>query len=231
MSPKPTILIVDDDPHYRAALQAALYAHYRVRVTDSLSGMVEMLAAYVNPPALIILDWFYEHADAYAALTWMRFGAYHTVPVLIVTASSTIEQIRTRLADLGVLVLPKTISFNDLQTFIARLVQPDSQRVSLASLFEISGNSVTRVEAPFPTVELPPAQLALFQILLEYTEPVSAATLASRLVVYHADVVKDRVIVKRIHALRPQVEPLGITIGNRRGMGYYIQLTPLCRVP
>jgi DNA-binding response OmpR family regulator len=83
---KPTILIVDDDPDLRRALQLRLRANHYTSVQAS-DGYSAIAVAQKERPDLIILDLGLPAGDGFVVLERLRSNdALSSIPVIVLTA-------------------------------------------------------------------------------------------------------------------------------------------------
>ena len=122
--PPPAVLVVDDDPAVREALDAALADRYTVHT--AATGAEACDALRTHPIAAVILDEILgeEHGLNYIE----RFRALSRAPIVILTGHSTedlvIRALRAQVAE----YLRKPISVPTLATVLGRLI-PEPQRM------------------------------------------------------------------------------------------------------
>jgi DNA-binding response OmpR family regulator len=110
MGPK-TILVVEDDPLIAEVLQAVLDAQ-GYRTLSASDGTAALRALARTSPDLVVLDVLLPRIDGREVLRIMRGGAHRMVPVLLVSAATTM---RPAEEDPNLRFLAKPF---DLQTFV-----------------------------------------------------------------------------------------------------------------
>lgn len=91
------ILVVDDEPQIRRALQTALNGHgYRADAVADAASALEYLAS--RPPDLLVLDLMLPGTDGFAVLQHTR--AWSDVPVIVLSARGE-ERNKIRALDMG----------------------------------------------------------------------------------------------------------------------------------
>src|SRR5215467_2042005 len=115
-----TILVVDDEPAARYALQRALESKYRIAEADSAEAARDSLP--VEKPDLILLDVVLPGMDGLAFLKLIRSEG-HQIPVLMVSAldaaKTAVEALRLGAAD----YLVKGFELDELRQRVANLLR------------------------------------------------------------------------------------------------------------
>ncbi|MBE0585687.1 MAG: sigma-54-dependent Fis family transcriptional regulator [Desulfofustis sp.] len=114
----PIILLVDDDQAHRLMLTANLSAHgYRV---EQLADGDEVLPYLAKHPAdLIVLDMKMERLDGLATLS-LLLQAGHSVPVIMLTAFSSVESAVEAMKKGAFDYIAKPVDIDELQVLIDR---------------------------------------------------------------------------------------------------------------
>ncbi|MFH2202277.1 MAG: response regulator [Elusimicrobiota bacterium] len=127
---RPTILVVDDDPVYRAICRARLAKHFDV-VTAS-GGEEAILHLSERRPAAVLLDMCMPRVSGADVLEYMNlFPAMRGVPVIVVSASSIRGDIKKRLAGLSNL-----LDCVDKPRAVGRLVEVGMRAVMIGRLHQ-----------------------------------------------------------------------------------------------
>ncbi len=114
------ILIADDDPGIRAAMETLLSRRYRVRTARDGEEALEWMER--EPPDLVILDLLMPLLDGEAALVELR-NRGSRVPVIVMSAHAH-RLGKTRLLGADDF-LPKPFEFRELERIIERLLGPE----------------------------------------------------------------------------------------------------------
>ena len=82
---QPTVLVVDDDPRVRLAIQWAL-EDAGLHVVTAEDGERALQLAATAPPAVMVLDMTLPVLDGYEVASAVRANFGESVPILVVTA-------------------------------------------------------------------------------------------------------------------------------------------------
>jgi len=114
---RPHLLVVDDDPHIREALSAALADRYQVHPAGT--GREARAVLERRPIGVIVLDAFLEDEDGLDLIP--QFRALSSAPILILTAHGSeelaIRAVRAHADD----YLKKPVDVEQLRAAVARL--------------------------------------------------------------------------------------------------------------
>ena len=100
LSPRPTILVVDDTPENLALMSALLKDHYKVKVANGGEKALR-IAQSEPPPDLVLLDIMMPEMDGYQVLERLKSDARtRDVPVIFLTAKAEVDD-ETRGLELG----------------------------------------------------------------------------------------------------------------------------------
>ena len=104
-----SILVVDDDPHFRELYRTALrFEGFDVSVASN--GIAALRQVEQNPPSLVILDINMPGLDGWGVLTELcRYESDKSIPVIVVTASDVVQATARAVA-----ILAKPIAPDDL---------------------------------------------------------------------------------------------------------------------
>ena len=86
-----TVLVIDDDPDVREALQAALEGR-GLRVRCAPDGEVGIAAALNSPPDLVIVDMMMPRASGFVVLERLKQQHRLPVPVIMLSANDSDHQ-------------------------------------------------------------------------------------------------------------------------------------------
>ena len=118
-----TIIIADDHPLFRAALQAALrqgLVNPEIHEAGSIAALQSVLGQ-VPSPDLILLDLHMPGAHGLSGLIFLR-GHYPEVPVAIVSASDDQQVIQRAMQHGANGFIPKSLPLDTLKEAIARIL-------------------------------------------------------------------------------------------------------------
>ena len=115
-----TVLVVDDDPHFRELYRTAL--QFRCfTVTTASDGLAALHSIHSDPPAIVILDLNMPCLDGWAVLR--ELGSHESttaIPVIVVTAADV-----DRAVGRAVAILKKPVLPDEILPLIERHVETD----------------------------------------------------------------------------------------------------------
>lgn len=115
MRRRPSILVVDDDPHFRELYRTALRFE-GFDVSTASDGVAALRAIERNPPSLVILDLNMPCLDGWGVLQELsRYESTTAIPVIVVTASDVVQATAQAVA-----ILAKPIAPDELIPVIRR---------------------------------------------------------------------------------------------------------------
>ena len=89
------------------------------------NGIEALEAAKADPPSLILLDIMMSPINGWEFLEKLREGSgLEDIPVILFTASPTVDEIMKQLNDKNLGVLQKPVSFTELKSGIERFLGP-----------------------------------------------------------------------------------------------------------
>ena len=118
------IFVVEDDQPILDLMDILLrkLGHEPVLVANGFEAL-EMIQK--EPPALILLDIMMTPIDGWEFLEKLREGSgLGSIPVILFTASPTVDEIMKQLNDKNLGVLQKPVSFTELKSGIERFLGP-----------------------------------------------------------------------------------------------------------
>ena len=109
MKHRDTVLVVDDDPHFRELYRTAL--QFRgLTVTTASDGLAALHAIQAERPAIVILDLNMPCVDGWAVLRELASNEEtKAIPVIVVTAADVTRAVGQAVAILRKPVLPDQI--------------------------------------------------------------------------------------------------------------------------
>ena len=219
------ILLVEDNPAYRVALQVSLHhAGHTVWVARGVREAQTMLAARHESVAVAVLDWYLPDGQAEAILRGLRETRPDTSAV-VMTAGPQWREVRGRALAAGALaVLSKADGFEPVLALVAQLISPGQ---ITGYPLRLDGVMLIRLTPPGGTVELSPLQSRIVQVFLArptHQPAISAQELDSMVAAYEPGRQSSVVIAQRIHRLRPRLAPLGVYIRAERWRGYWLEV-------
>lgn len=113
---RPSILVADDHPLFRAALQqvvAGAFPHYRVLLAANVAEL-QQAAQGDQGLALLLLDLHMPGALGFSALCWFG-GQLPNVPVIMVSANAQPDIVRRALDHGAAAFLPKSAGMEEMQ--------------------------------------------------------------------------------------------------------------------
>ena len=135
-TPRPVILIVEDDPMIAELLQAQL-GGARYDAIWARSGEVALMRMRQIKPALVLLDLGLPEMDGFEVLTELRrSAAFAKTPVIVLTARHVAADVRRALLLGASDYIAKPYDAAALLRRIARHLAPQAEAASAPSRFE-----------------------------------------------------------------------------------------------
>jgi DNA-binding response OmpR family regulator len=135
-TPRPAILIVEDDPMIAELLQAQL-GGARYDVTWARSGEVALMRMRQIKPALVLLDLGLPEMDGFEVLTELRrSAAFAKTPVIVLTARHVAADVRRALLLGASDYIAKPYDAAELLRRIARRLTLQGETASAPSRFD-----------------------------------------------------------------------------------------------
>lgn len=122
----PDVLIADDHPLFRDALQRAVIAalpQAQVHSADDVQALMELIERYPDAD-LLLLDLHMPGARGYSALVHIR-GQYPGLPTIVVSGHEEAQVARRAIAHGASAYIPKSTSGEDIITAIRRVLDGD----------------------------------------------------------------------------------------------------------
>ena len=104
-----SILVVDDDPHFRELYRMALrFEGFDVSVASN--GIAALQQIERNPPSLVVLDINMPGLDGWGVLQELsRYESSRNIPVIVVTASDVVQATAQAAAILAKPIAPEEL--------------------------------------------------------------------------------------------------------------------------
>ncbi len=220
----PRILVVDDEPAVRGALDRALrLAGYRVALAEDGRGALDLLATGGHDA--VVLDVTMPGVDGLEVCTRLRAAGDRT-PVLMLTARDAVDD-RVAGLDAGADdYLVKPFALRELQARVRALLRRTEAPAAVLALadlrMDVAAHRVTRAGR---TVELTRTEFALLQLLLEHPGQVlTRSTIFERVWGYDFGATSNTLGVY-VGYLRRKIEGEGETrlLHTVRGVGYVLR--------
>ncbi len=220
----PRILVVDDEPAVRGALDRALrLAGYRVALAEDGGGALQQLAAGGHDA--VVLDVTMPGVDGLEVCARLRAAGDRT-PVLMLTARDAVDD-RVAGLDAGADdYLVKPFALRELQARVRALLRRTEAPAAVLALadlrMDVAAHRVTRAGR---TVELTRTEFALLQLLLEHPGQVlTRSTIFERVWGYDFGATSNTLGVY-VGYLRRKIEGDGETrlLHTVRGVGYVLR--------
>jgi two-component system, OmpR family, response regulator len=119
-SPKPTLLVVEDDAHVREALEALLGEAYELVGVSTGRNILELIDAYA--PALVILDVNLPGRDGFSLCEQLRRSRHRSIPVMFLTGRRDDASLVRFLETGGDALLSKPMEAAEVRDTIERLL-------------------------------------------------------------------------------------------------------------
>ena len=122
----PDVLIADDHPLFRDALQRAVVAavpHASVHCADSVYSLLGLIEQYPDAE-LLLLDLHMPGARGYSALAHIR-GQFPGLPTIVVSGHEDVQVARRALAHGASAYIPKSASVDTIVTAVRRILDGD----------------------------------------------------------------------------------------------------------
>lgn len=122
-SPELSILIADDHPLFRSALQQVIgqiYPQAQLLEAASVSELQQLVEQH-REPSLLLLDLHMPGAHGYSALSWF-VGQYPKTPVIMISANSHPETVRRALDHGAAGFLSKSADVSDMRSCIEQVM-------------------------------------------------------------------------------------------------------------
>ncbi|MBD8881681.1 response regulator transcription factor [Rhodanobacter sp. 7MK24] len=122
----PDILIADDHPLFRDALQRAVLAalpRAQVRSAESVQGLYSLIEQYPDAD-LLLLDLHMPGARGYSALAHIR-GQYPGLPIIVVSGHEEAQVARRALAHGAAAYIPKSTAGDEIVRAIRAVLDGD----------------------------------------------------------------------------------------------------------
>ena len=214
------ILLVEDDPSIRQALELALRKQgYSVNTVDT--GKAALLAIETAPPDLVVLDLGLPDMDGLAVLKQVRARALD-LPILLLTARSGLDD-KVAGLDGGAddyLAKPFEMSelFARLRVMERRLTTARTAEITIGSVtLDTNGNRVTVDGEP---MDLSRREFMLLKSLMENAGRVQTRNVLENRLYSWGEEVSSNALEVHIHHLRRKLGPEFIK--TVRGVGYRI---------
>ncbi len=221
------LLLVEDDPTMRAALERALTR--RGMLVTAVGDGREALAQWIaHPPHAMVLDLSLPGMDGLQVLQAGRKHGLHT-PVLILTARGTVGDRVVGLNSGADDYLPKPFDLDELEARLRALLRrsPDFEEESSAGAltsgtlrYEKNSGAIYHCDQ---VLELTPRELALLQALMvKPGHAVSKEQLFGLVFPGEVDVQYEAIEVV-VYRLRKKLAGTGNTLVTLRGLGYLLK--------
>ena len=116
-----TILVVDDEPEFRAMLRRLLPGVFPCRVVEAADGLAALAMIRAAPPDLLLLDIALPRLDGWGVLRTLQADpGTCSLPVVIVSSDLLPTETRNRGWD-GVRFCPKPFRLDALQPLVTEL--------------------------------------------------------------------------------------------------------------
>ncbi|MEH6586668.1 MAG: response regulator transcription factor [Halioglobus sp.] len=162
-----SILVADDHPLFRAALQQVIGQIYPNATLWEAASVAELQQQVVKNPeaSLLLLDLHMPGALGFSALSWF-VGHRAGTPVIMVSANSHPETVRRAIDHGAAGFLSKSTSVNDMEECIAR-VMAGERGLHPGLDANASGASLQALDVADALASLTPQQFRVVSMLVE----------------------------------------------------------------
>ena len=161
------ILIADDHPLFRAALQQVLEQAYPTATLHTAANVPELQqqAEAIKPLDLLLLDLHMPGALGFSALSWF-LGHYPQIPVVMISANSHPETVRRAIDHGAAAFMSKSVDVDIMQDCLTRVIAGES---GLHPGLEIAaeGASLQALDTADALSSLTPQQFRVASMLVE----------------------------------------------------------------
>lgn len=216
------LLVEDDLPLAEALMSLLVSSGYAVDCVHDGEAAKALVAA--EQFDLMILDLSLPHLDGLSVLRAMR-ASENRAAVMIMTARGTPED-RVRGLDLGADdYMAKPFDIREFEARVRSLLRRQAGlRSATVTLGPLSLDLTTRQFAAMgQTLDLPPRERALLELLLTRAGKVVAKEAIVQSVTSLDDILSDNAIEQYISRLRRRLAPMGLTLHTVRGIGYLLE--------
>jgi two-component system response regulator TctD len=225
------ILLVEDDPSMRSALERALNRR-GMTVTSCEEGTSALALWRTAPPDAVVLDLSLPGLDGLEVLAQARRAGW-TTPVLILTARGTVGDRVIGLNTGADDYLPKPFDLDELEARLRALARrmgesgsgPDKPagRISVGGLTCDKENGAIYFRDA--VLELTPREAALLQALMARPGHAVSKEKLFQLVFPGESDVQYEAIEVVVYRLRKKLAQTGTTLMTLRGLGYLLKST------
>jgi DNA-binding response OmpR family regulator len=115
LSPKPRILVAEDDDDIRSVFEMVLGEHFEIRCAGTATRALELAATWL--PDLVLLDWTLPDGSGEDVVLRLRAmkPEFATLPIVVVSGAPTV---RALAAKVGAIPCPKPCDVDQLTTAI-----------------------------------------------------------------------------------------------------------------
>lgn len=162
-----SILIADDHPLFRSALQQVIGQLYpQAQLLEAASvGELQQQVEQHRQPSLLLLDLHMPGAHGYSALSWFA-GQYPRTPVIMISANAHPETVRRALDHGAAGFLSKSTSVSDMQSCIEQVM---AGKRDLHPGLDVAGDgaSLQSLDVADALASLTPQQFRVVSMLVE----------------------------------------------------------------
>ncbi|MFV8819609.1 response regulator transcription factor [Haliea sp. E17] len=162
-----TILIADDHPLFRAALQQVIVQRFPGHAVELASDVnaLQQLAQGVGAIDLLLLDLHMPGAVGFSALSWFG-GHFPAAPVIMISANTHPDTVRRALDHGAAAFLSKSADINDIQSCI-EAVMAGQRGLHPGLKSGSSGASLQALDVAEALSTLTPQQFRVASMLVE----------------------------------------------------------------
>jgi DNA-binding response OmpR family regulator len=115
LSPKPKILVAEDDDDIRTVFEMVLGEHFEIRCAGTATHALELAATW--QPDVVLLDWTLPDGSGEDVVLRLRAmkPEFATLPIVVVSGAPTVKALAARV---GAVPCPKPCDVDQLTTAI-----------------------------------------------------------------------------------------------------------------